>query len=110
MVLRGTPHTEQFDLALQGWTDERFISRDYIRAVAMFGVYLVNLAEADGWSYYGHSWKEGVGMGCLVVKATREGTPQVVFVNARTYIGSIVTFLRLLDVAQLDWRDDKYRQ
>lgn len=106
---RDTEHVKQFDLALETWTDTRFITREELRAAAMFVLYLVNLAEHDGWVYNGHSWKEASPMGCLVVKATIEGTPYVVFTSARTTISSMKVFLRKLEGGMLEWVPDKYR-
>lgn len=103
-------HVAGFHNALDRWTDSRFISRQDIESLAMFSMYLVNLLEARGVEYYGFSWKESPRMGCLVVKITREGTPQVVFTNARTYAASVRIFLRRLQEDVLDWRPDRYRQ
>jgi hypothetical protein len=103
-------HLERFDEALQVWTDERFVSRAEIRALAMFSKYLVNLAEDDGWEYCGQSFKRGVPMCTLVVKAYMDEVPVVVFTSARTHTGCVVTFLRKLEQGLLEWREDKYRQ
>lgn len=103
-------HLEQFEQALAGWTDERFISRDELRALAMFNLYLVNLAEQDGWEYYGHSYKAGTPMGCLVVKATIDGVPQVVFSSGRTPTNCVRIFIRNLGDGLLNWQRDKYRE
>lgn len=103
------PHVEEFDRSLETWTDERFISRAELRALAMFSLYLVNLLEHIGWQYYGHTHKQTGKMGCLVVKADHEGTPHVVFTNARTYTGCVVVFLRRLEADTLQWRPDRYR-
>ncbi|GAG66854.1 unnamed protein product, partial [marine sediment metagenome] len=72
---RDTQHVAEFRKAAQAWTDERFLSRKELESLAMFGLYLVNLADADGWQYDGHSWKQAPGMGCLVVKATVDNIP-----------------------------------
>lgn len=110
MVSRDNGHLGQFEIALKDWTDERFVSREQIRALSMFNMYLVNLSEEDGWQYDGHSWKQGNPIGCLVVKATMDGAPVVVFTSARTTINGVVIFLRKLEQGLLEWRPDKYRQ
>lgn len=102
-------YLEEFESALADWTDERFISRQGIRALAMFSVYLVNLAEADGWQYDGQSFKVGTPMSCLVVRSTIDGIPHVVFTSGQTHIGCVSAFLRKLDEGWLEWRVDRYR-
>lgn len=109
MAPKENQYLAQFDLALEAWTDERFISRKELRAVAMFNMYLVNLLDDIGWQYYGHTYSQKSRMGCLVVKADHEGTPHVVFTNARTYPGSVIVFMRRLAEDTLEWRPDRYR-
>lgn len=104
-----SPHIEEFLKALGGWTDERFISRAQLEDLAMFNLYLVNLAEADGWVYDGHSLKIGQPMSTLVVRATMEGTAYVVFTSGRTTTGCIRAFLRKLREGWLEWRPDRFR-
>lgn len=103
-----TQHVEQFRVALAAWTDSRFVSAKDIETMAMFIMYLVNLAEHDGWQYRGHSWKESSAMGCLVVKALVDGVPSVVFTNARTLINGMRIFLRKLEGEFLEWVPDQY--
>lgn len=110
MTAKDSEYLEQFTESLADWTDERFITRDQIGALAKFNLYLVNLAEEDGWSYSGHSLKMGTPMCCLVVKAYIEDAPVVVFTSARSPTGCVVTFMRKLDQGLLEWRDDQYRQ
>lgn len=110
MVARDSEYVKQFRTAVEEWTDERFLSRRQLFAGAMFLLYLVNLADEDGWSYDGHSMKVGVPMCMLVVKATIEEVPYVVFTSARTTMGCVVTFLRKLEEGLLEWREDRYRQ
>lgn len=107
---REFPPLVEFEASLKDWTDERFVSRTQIRALSMFSEYLVNLAEADGWQYDGHSMKMGHPMCCLTVKATIDDIPQVVFTSARTPTGCIVTFVRKLETELLEWQNDRYRQ
>lgn len=99
----------QFEESLEGWTDHRMITSTQIRDLAMFTLYLVNLAEADGWQYDGHSFKMGVPLGCLVVKATLEGVPHVVFTSGRTPMGCVTIFMRKLEGGLLEWVPDRYR-
>lgn len=109
MVGSNGQYLEQFETCLLQWVDERFVSRTQIRALYMFHMYLVNLAEADGWEYYGHSFKSGLPMGCLTVKADIDGIPHVVFTSGRTPIACIVAFVRKLEEGWLEWRPDRYR-
>lgn len=108
MCAKANQHVEGLDKALEEWTDHRFISAEEIRVVAMFHLYLVNLAEDDGWEYRGHSWKQGTPLGCLVVKAVVDGVLSVVFTNAATPITSMRIFLRKMEGEFLEWVPDKY--
>ena len=110
MAATDSVHLEQFEESLEGWTDERFLTRLQLSALARFFMYLVNLSEDDGWIYDGHSMKLGSPMCVLVVKATIDHAPVVVFTSARTTTGCVVTFMRKLDQGLLEWRDDKFRQ
>lgn len=103
-----TEHVVAFDKELARWKDSRFVSADDIRTMAMFLMYIVNLAEHNGWVYRGHSWKESDYLGCLVVKAIVDGVPSVVFTNAKTTVGSMRIFLRKLEGEFLEWVPDKY--
>lgn len=104
-----TEHVASFDKALEAWTDNRFVSREQIKTLAMFNLYLVNLAEHAGWVLHGYSWKESAYMGCLVVKADVGGVPSVVFTNGATATGCMRIFLRKLEHEMLEWVPDKYR-
>lgn len=108
MDARDCQHVKAFDTALETWTDSRFVSRQQIRDLSMFAMYLVNLAETDGWEYVGHSYKVGTPMGCLVVKASLDGVRHVVFCSAQTYAGCIRIFLRKLEEGWLEWVVDRY--
>lgn len=103
-------HVEEFVRSLAKWTDERFVSREELQALAMFSVYLVNLSETDGWVYDGHSYKVASPMCCLTVKATIDGIPHVVFTSGRTHTGCVKAFVRKLEEGWLEWRVDRYRQ
>lgn len=104
-----TEYVKRFEESLEGWTDERFVSRDQIHGLAMFSLYLVNLAEHGGWSYYGHSYRVGQPLGVLVIKATIEETPMVCFTSARTFCGCVRIFLRKLETDLVEWQPDQYR-
>lgn len=106
---RDTEYFTEFEKSLDAWTDSRMVSRDDLRVMAMFITYLVNLGEADGWRYDGHSWKESSYLGCLVVKATIEGVPSVVFTSAANLLNGMRVFLRKIDAGVLEWVKDKYR-
>lgn len=110
MTAMVNPHIDAFDASLTAWTDERFVSREQVRVLSMFSLYLVNLSDQDGWQYDGHSFKVGVPMCCLTVKATIDGVPQVVFTSGRTHVSCVSIFMRKLDAGWLEWRNDRYRQ
>lgn len=109
MVLKDNQHVEQFRKALAGWEDERFVSRQQLWGLTMFFLYLVNLSEADGWEYNGHSVKIASPMCTLTVKARIEGVPYVVFTSGRTITGCVRMFIRKLEEGLLEWRPDQYR-
>lgn len=110
MVAMDSEYLKQFDQAVEGWTDERFLSRKELDALGRFFQYIVDLAEDDGWRYDGHSMKVGSPMCVLVVKATMGDAPVVVFTSARSATGCVVTFMRKFDAELLEWRDDQFRQ
>lgn len=103
-----TEHVKVFEQSLESWTDSRFITKDELRTVAMFTMYLVNLAEGDGWSLRGYSWKESEYLGCLVVKATIDDLPRVAFTSAKTPVNGMRVFLRKMEGGFLEWVHDKY--
>lgn len=105
---RNTEHVKVFEQSLSAWTDSRFLTADQLRTLAMFTMYLVNLADHDGWDLRGYSWKESQYLGCLVVKGVVDGVPSVVFTNARTPVGSMTIFLRRMEAGDLRWVKDKY--
>jgi hypothetical protein len=109
MVVTESPHLTEFEQALVGWTDQRFVTRDQVRDLSIFALYIVNLAEDDGWVYRGHSYKEGCPMGCLVVKADVDGVPSVVFTSGKSYASCVGIFLRKLREGWLEWSVDRYR-
>lgn len=110
MASKDNGHVGQFREALETWTDERFISRAQMWALSMFFMYIVNLSEADGWQYDGHSMKVGSPMCTLTVKAHIDGKPYVVFTSGRTTISCMRVFVRKLEEELLEWRPDQYRQ
>lgn len=105
---KDTEHVKRFEEALERWQDARFLTREDLRTLAMFNLYLVNLAEHDGWAYLGHSWRESSSLGCLVVRGLVGDVPSVVFTNAATSTASMRIFLRKLEAGFLEWVPDKY--
>lgn len=110
MAAMNNEYLERFEEALKGWTDERFITREDIRTLAMFNLYLVNLSEGDGWVYDGHSFKVGSPMCTLVVRGSLDGVPHVVFSSGRTTTACMRAFLRKLAEGWLEWQVDKFRR
>ena len=109
MDAMNTPHLVEFRKSLQGWTDERFASKRDIEGLAMFSLYLVNLAEADGWHYDGHSFKMKSPMSTLVVRATIDDIPHVVFSSGRNHTACVRAFMRKLEEGWLEWVVDRFR-
>lgn len=102
-------YLDNFRKSLAAWSDHRFVSREDLWAMAMFNLYLVNLSEGDGWQYDGHSFKNSLPLGILVVKATLDGIPVVVFTSGRTPMGCVRIFIRKLEQGLLEWVPDRYR-
>ena len=98
----------QFRSSLEDWRDERLMCKQDIATCAMFFLYLVNLAEAEGWEYLGHSWRERTSLGCLVVKARMEETQYVAFTSARTTISGMRIFLRKMREGRVEWVEDRF--
>lgn len=109
MSARDSEHLLQFRKSLQDWRDERFLTKQTLDDLAMYNLYLVNLADEDGWAYDGHSLSIGSPMSRLVTRGTHEGVPHVVFTSARTTAGCMRIFLRKMTEGTLEWRKDKYR-
>lgn len=101
-------YVEEFENSLAKWTDSRFISKEEVHTLAMFTMYLVNLADADNWLLRGWSWKRGDFLGCLVVKAVVAEVPSVVFTNASTPVEGMRIFLRKMEGGFLEWVRDRY--
>lgn len=108
MEPRDTEYVKEFEKSLANWTDSRFVSREEVHTLAMFIMYLVNLAEADGWVLRGWSWKRSDFLGCLVVKAVVDTVPSVVFTNAKTPTESMRIFLRKMEGGFLEWVPDRF--
>lgn len=104
-----SPFLEHFEQALEQWQDERVLSREDIRVWFRFHMYLVNLSEADGWTYDGHSLRMGEPMCLLVVRATFDGVAHVAFSSGRTPTGSMRAFLRKMEEGWLEWQVDRFR-
>lgn len=103
------PYLENLGKALEQWTDNRVLSHEDLRAMVLFDVYMLNLAEADGWSYDGHSITIALPMSRLVVRGTLDGIPHVVFSSGRTTTACKRAFLRKMEEGWLEWQVDRYR-
>lgn len=107
--VKNSPHMRDVGELLKGWTDNRIISAADIQTWYRFIEYLVNLAEADGWVYDGHSFTVRLPMSMLVVRGTIDGIPHVVFSSGRTTTHCMRAFLRKMDEGWLEWQVDRYR-
>ena len=107
---KNNPHIKHFEEQLGQWTDEPIVSQEDISVWYRFIEYLVNLSEADGWVYTGHSLTVGTPMSRLVVRAEIDGIHHVVFTSGRTTTGCMRAFLRKMHEGWLEWSVDKYRQ
>lgn len=109
MTAKDNGHVVEFRKSLADWTDERMITRQQLDDLAMFFLYLVNLADEDGWVYDGHSMKMAATVCCLTVRSTIDGIPHVVFSSGRTPTACVRAFLRKMDEGWLEWVVDKFR-
>lgn len=105
----GNQYLEQFTKSLEDWTDERFISRQQLSDLAMFIMYLVNLADEEGWVYTGHSLTIGLPWSRLVVRGVVGGVPSVVFCSGQTTAACIRIFMRKMEGGLLEWSKDRFR-
>ncbi len=105
----GSTYLEQFTKSLEDWVDERFITRQQLSDFAKFNLYLVNLAEADGWVYDGHSLTIGLPWSRLVVRGTVDGIPSVVFTSGQTTADCVRIFMRKMEGKLLEWSKDRFR-
>lgn len=109
MASKDGEYVAEFRKSLEGWTDERMITRQELEDVTMLFGYLVNLAESDGWVYTGHSLSMGSPMSRLVVRGEIDGIPHVVFSSGRTPTGCVRAFFRKMDEGWLEWQKDRFR-
>lgn len=109
MTAKDSKYLLEFDKALKGWTDERFVSRQALRDLALLYEYIVNLADEDGWEYCGHSLQVKGPTATLVVRAKLEGIPHIVFSSGRTATGCVRAFMRKMEEGWLEWQVDRYR-
>lgn len=107
---KSNPHIQAVEAALEQWQDNRLISREDIRVWYEFNNYLVNLAEADGWTYDGQSFTKKEPMSTLVVRGTHGNIPHVAFTSGRTATECMRSFLRKMREGWLEWSVDRYRQ
>ena len=107
---RESEHLRNFESSLKDWKDERFVTRESVRDLSIFSVYLVNLAEADGWQYVGHSFRARSPMCLLVVRGVLDGIQHVVFTSGRTHTACVRIFLRKMSEGLLEWSVDRYAQ
>ena len=99
----------QFEEQLSKWTDNRFLDQDQVRALGLFTVYIVNLADHFGWVYCGHSFKVSVGMSTLTIKSMVDDLPMVCFTSGRTFQNCVKIFIRKMLGDMVEWRNDQYR-
>lgn len=109
MVTGTKKHLEELDQELESWTLSRFITKKEMRGVYRFTKYLVNLGDANGWTYDGHSYREGTPMGLMTVRGTVDGTPMISFVSGRGLLECMGIFGDLAELDALQWRPDQYR-
>lgn len=102
-------HMQEVIKLLEVWTDSRIISAADIETWYRFNVYLVNLAEQDGWVYDGHSFTVKHPMSTLVVRGTIDGIPHVVFSSGQTATHCMRAFVRKMGEGWLEWQVDRYR-
>lgn len=101
-------YLEAFVEQMEGWQDSRFVSSEEMLALATFSVYLVNLADSDGWEYVGHTFRVSSPMSLLVVKSSIAGVRHIVFTSGRTHTACVKAFLRKMEGGFLDWVPDRF--
>lgn len=87
---------------------EGALTKEDVEVWAWWFLRMVNQLEAAEWSYRGASIRVEEWMTLLVVRAEREGTRYVVFVNERTTTHCMRSFRKMFDEGRLMWRKDKF--
>lgn len=94
---------------VQAWSDERFLTKEELDALFLFATHIVNLGDAAGWEYAGHSYKRATPLGVLTVRAVLDESCVVAFISGRTFLNCVKILLRRIREDTMEWRVDKYR-
>lgn len=108
MAANDNKHLRDIDALLEQVPEEGVFPRESWRTLYMFGVYLVNLLDAEGIVYRGHSLRESDEWALLVVRGILEKKAVVCFTNAIDGLNCRRVFLRKLESGTLEWRADKF--
>lgn len=87
---------------------EPWFEESQIRALVLFNERMLNVADDQGFTYRGFSWRPGVPYGLLVVRITKDDKPLVCFLNARTLLDTFVLFARKLSGKTIVWKADRF--
>lgn len=101
-------HLADLQASLEGWTDERFLTRKEIAIAYKINCYMVNLGDDAGIEFRGFSFRARLPLGLLVVKATIEKQSFVCFVSGRTFLTCFKIFFSRLLEDTVEWREDRY--
>lgn len=101
-------HLADLRTSLEGWTDERIITRQEIALAYQVNCYMVNLGDDAGIEFRGFSFRARLPLGLLVVKATIGEEAFVCFVSGRTFLNCFKIFFNRLREDAVEWREDKY--
>lgn len=104
----GNKHLADVRTSLEGWKDERFLTRSQAYTAYLLNTYSVNLAEEAGIEIRGFSFRVRLPLSLLVVKATSASDPVVCFISARTFLNAFKIFFARLEEGTVEWRHDQY--
>ena len=108
MDTNGSPHLEDLQTSIEGWIDERFITREHMFTMYLLDSYIVNLADEGGFEFLGFSFRVRSTLSLLVVKARLGEDPVVCFVSARTFLSAFKIFFARVMEGTVEWRPDKF--
>ncbi len=101
-------HLEDLQASLEGWTDERFVTREQVFTLYLLDTYIVNVADDGGFTFRGFSFRVKETLSLLVVKAWLGDDPVVCFVSGRTLLNTFKIFFARVMEGTVEWRPDQY--
>jgi len=90
------------------YKDCRVVTQLEMRCLVWYFLYVQNVLSQFSTEWTGCVFRQSEESCLFVTKAVREGTPQVVYVTARTPIDCVRVFVRKWHNDTLEWYPDRY--